>query len=80
MQQQIDNSLRTGSQSAVTKVSRINSNATQADYVYIGLDSPLNSTRVVSFWYYGTTGTYIQPYNNDGYESIYYLDDTNAWQ
>jgi len=65
MQQQFDNALKSDTQSTVTKVSRINSNANQADYVYIGVDSPLSSTRVVSFWYYGTTGTYIQPYNND---------------
>jgi hypothetical protein len=55
MQQQIDNALKPDTQSVVTKVSRINGGNNQADYVYIGLDSPLNSTRVLSYRYYGTT-------------------------
>jgi len=80
MQQVIDNTLKTDTLSTVTKVSRINSGVNQRDYVYVGLSSPLNSTRVISFWYYGTYGTAIRPYNNDGYELIYYLDNNGVWQ
>lgn len=35
---------------------------------------------MVSFWYYGTTGTSINPYNNDGSSSLYYLDSTGNRQ
>lgn len=79
IQQEIDNSLKSDSKSAVTKVSRINSGVSQRDYVHLGMHSPLNSTRVISFWYYGTYGTQIRPYNNDGSASLYYLDDNNDW-
>jgi len=80
MQQVIDNTLKTGFGSSITKVSRINSGESQRDYVAVDLASPLNSTRVVSFWYYGTFGTAITPYNNDGSAFLYYLDINGEWQ
>jgi hypothetical protein len=55
MQQQIDNALKPDTQSIVTKVSRINGGVNQSDYVWAGIVSPLNSTRILSYWYYGTT-------------------------
>ncbi|MCF7906996.1 LamG domain-containing protein [Patescibacteria group bacterium] len=79
IQQEIDNSLRPESNSSITKVSRINSGESQRDYVHLGLSSPLNSTRVISFWYYGTYGTLLRPYNNDGSASLYYLDENDEW-
>jgi hypothetical protein len=79
IQQDFDDNLRTGSVTRITKVSRINSNINQRDYVYIGLSSPLNSVRIVSFWYYGTYGTLIQPYNNDASANISYLDANRNW-
>lgn len=72
--------MRPESQSSITKVSRITGGIAQADYVGIGLSSPLNSTRVISFWYYGTTGGQIRPYNNDLSADLYYLDDTGNRQ
>lgn len=80
MQQQIDSTLKTDAQSAVTKVSRITGAMSQADYVYLGLTSPLNSTRVISYRYYGTTGSTISPYNNDLSANLYYLDNSGNWQ
>lgn len=79
IQQQLDNSLRIDQRSQVTKVSRINSDISQRTYVYIGLSSPLNSTRVISFWYYGTYGNQINPYNNDQCANLYYLDQNGNW-
>lgn len=79
LQQVIDNTLRPKSSSAVTKVSRINSNINHQEYVYIGLSSPLNSTRIISFWYYGTFGSTINPYNNDGSANLFYLNDSGSW-
>ncbi|MDD2584654.1 MAG: LamG domain-containing protein, partial [Bacteroidales bacterium] len=79
IQQVVDNTLKPDSNSAVTKVSRIVGDMKQADYVHIGLTSTLNSTRVVSFWYYGTYGSLIRPYNNDASASLYYLDDSGSW-
>lgn len=79
IQQQLDNSLRIDQRSQVTKVSRINSDISQRTYVYIGLSSPLNSTRVISFWYYGTYGNQINPYNNDKCANLYYLDQNGNW-
>ena len=80
IQQIIDNTQRFDNRSSVTKVSRINSDVSQLDYVLLNLSSTSNSIRTLSFWYYGTYGTKLEPYNNDGLESIYYLDDNNTWQ
>ena len=80
MQEVIDNTLKPDAQSAVTKVSRITGAMSQADYVYLGLSSPLNSTRVISYRYYGTTGSTISPYNNDLSANLYYLDNSGNWQ
>lgn len=79
IQQEFQDNLRPESTTRVTKVSRINSNVSQRDYVYIGLDSPQNSTRIVSFWYYGTYGTQIQVYNNDGSANLSYLNASKNW-
>ena len=79
IQQEFQDNLRPESTTRVTKVSRINSNVSQMDYVYIGLDSPQNSTRIVSFWYYGTYGTGITPYNNDGSANLSYLNASKNW-
>jgi uncharacterized delta-60 repeat protein len=79
IQQVFQDELRPGSSTRVTKVSRIESNFNQYDYVYVGLNSPQNSTRIVSFWYYGTYGTQIQAYNNDGSANLSYLDASKNW-
>jgi YHS domain-containing protein len=79
IQQQFDDNLRPESQSRVTRVSRINSGVSQRTYVSVGLHSSLNSVRIVSFWYYGTFGTNIRPYNNDGSANLSYLDSNGNW-
>ena len=79
IQQVIDNSMRWDSRASITKASRINSGLSHVDYVSVGLASPLNSTRVVSFWYYGTYGTSINPYNNDSCANLYYLNANGEW-
>ena len=79
IQQEFDDSLRPKSKSRITKVSRINSGVNQRTYVHVGLHSPLSSVRVVSFWYYGTYGSTIRPYNNDGSASLSYLDSNGTW-
>jgi hypothetical protein len=45
----------------------------------VELSSPLNSTRIVSFWYYGTYGSQIQVYNNDQSANLSYLDSSKNW-
>ena len=79
LQQEFQDNLRPESTTRVTKVSRINSNVSQRDYVHVGLSSPLNSTRIVSFWYYGTYGSQIQVYNNDGSANLSYLNSSKNW-
>jgi hypothetical protein len=77
--QVIDNTLSSSFKSSITKVSRTNSGVSQRDYVLLNIQTPLNDTRVISFWYYGTYGTVISPYNNDGLESLYYLKSDGTW-
>lgn len=79
IQQVIDNTLQRDDRASVTKVSRINSGVSQRTYVSLNLNSPLNVTKVVSFWYLGTYGSVIRPYNNDGSASLYYLDSGGNW-
>lgn len=79
LQQVIDNTGRWETRASITKVSRITGGTSQRDYIYINLSSPLNSVRVFSFWYYGTYGTQIRPYNNDLCANLYYLDENNNW-
>jgi len=66
--------------SAITKVSRITGGTNQVDYVAWDIPCAANTTRTISFWYFGSYGTQITPYNNDGHEAIYYLDSNGNWQ
>jgi len=79
MQQVID-PVRIFPDSIITKVSRIIGGTSQNDYVSWNISSPASSTRIISFWYYGTVGTSIQPYNNDNCANLYYLTSTGTWQ
>lgn len=66
----------------VTKVSRINSDVSQSDYVYRLTSSTFaaSSTYTYSFWYYGTIGSSITPYClGTTRMNCYYLDDFGAW-
>lgn len=78
--QQVVDSVRLFSDSIITKVSRINSGVSQYDYVLFSVASEIGTTKTLSFWYYGTYGTSIYPYNNDGCADLYYLDDNEVWQ
>jgi hypothetical protein len=65
--------------SAISKISRILSGVSQRDYVSVGITSTINTTRIASFWYYGTYGNQITPYNNSSAASLFYLTDAGTW-
>ena len=79
MRQELANHRRLNDESSVTKVSRIVSGQNQRDYVSWSLHSPLGSTRIFTFYYFGTVGTSIRPYNNDSSANLYYLNDNGEW-
>lgn len=63
----------------MTKVSRILGGISQRDYVLREVGSGVGTTKIISFWYYGTYGTTITPYNSDSSATLYYMLADGSW-